>query len=329
MRTRNSLAAMIAAVTITAGLVLTGCTGTGTQASAVAEGPAIGAPEAVGGAVAMPPDAAADQGLTADSAGTVDGAGTPAQVVTTDRQIVRTAYVAMQVDDVAKTAFAVHGLVAKQSGVISNEQTQASGDYTSSMITAQIPSKNLDAFVTDVSKLGTVDSVTVTADDVTTQVVDLDARIKALQASIDRMTQLLAQAKQIDDLLAIETQLSTRQSELDSLTAQRKYLATQVAMSTATITLSPVSTVEPVDAPGFLTGLENGWAAFVSLVMIGVTAIGFLLPFLLIALCVIAPVVVIVVRHSRKTRMRGPLPTVDHPTEPVAPAAPAPSPDRT
>jgi hypothetical protein len=270
----------------------------------------------------MPPDAAAAQGITTDSA------GAPAQVVTTDRQIVRTAYVAMQVDDVAKTAFAVHGLVAKQSGVISNEQTQASGDYTSSMITAQIPSKNLDAFVADVSKMGKVDSITVTADDVTTQVVDLDARIKALQTSVDRMTQLLAQAKQIDDLLAIETQLSARQSELDSLTAQRTYLATQVAMSTATITLSPVSTVEPVDAPGFLTGLENGWAAFVSIVMIVVTALGFLLPFLLIALCVIVPVVVLAVRHSRKTRVRVPNPSVEPPPEPAPPAAPAPSPDR-
>jgi hypothetical protein len=316
------LAAMFAAVTITAGLVLTGCSGTGAQSSAVAEGAVVGAPEAAGGAVAMPPDAAAAQGITTDSA------GAPAQVVTTDRQIVRTAYVAMQVDDVAKTAFAVHGLVAKQSGVISNEQTQASGDYTSSMITAQIPSKNLDAFVADVSKMGKVDSITVTADDVTTQVVDLDARIKALQTSVDRMTQLLAQAKQIDDLLAIETQLSARQSELDSLTAQRTYLATQVAMSTATITLSPVSTVEPVDAPGFLTGLENGWAAFVSIVMIVVTALGFLLPFLLIALCVIVPVVVLAVRHSRKTRVRVPNPSVEPPPEPAPPAAPAPSPDR-
>jgi hypothetical protein len=221
-------------------------------------------------------------------------------VVTSERQVVKNAYVTMRVDDVAQSAFAIHGLVAKHSGLISAEDTQASGESTNSMITAQVPAADLDAFVAEVSRLGTVDAVTVSAQDVTGQVVDLDARIKALQTSVDRMTQLLAQAQKMDDLLAIETQLSTRQAELDSLNAQRKALGEQVALSTVTITLSPMSSVTPVDAPGFLSGLMSGWAALVSVVTVMFTAAGFLLPFAIIALVIVIPIVIVLVRRIRR-----------------------------
>ena len=111
----------------------------------------------------------------------------------------------------------MHALVKKRNGLISNEDSASNGDSTYANITAQIPAADLDAFIADVSALGTVDSVNVTAQDVTTQVVDLDARIKAMQASIDRMTVLMGQAQQDrgpardrDADLARDRQSSTR-----------------------------------------------------------------------------------------------------------------------
>ncbi len=225
-----------------------------------------------------------------------------AAAVPTERQVIRTGYVSMRVDDVSKTAFDVHALVRKRNGLISSEDTQSTGDSTYSTITAQIPADDLDAFIADVSALGTVDSINVNAQDVTTQVVDLDARISALETSIDRMTQLLAQASRIEDLLAIETQLSQRQAELDSLTAQRTWLGDQVAMSTITVSLSPTTQIADVDAPGFLSGLESGWAAFVSLIMVAITALGFFLPFLLVLAAIAIPVTIIAVRQARRHR---------------------------
>jgi hypothetical protein len=229
-----------------------------------------------------------------------DKAAAVPQAVTTDRQIVRTGYVSMRVEDVTKSAFDVHALVSKRNGLISSEDTQSSGGSTYANITAQIPAADLDAFIADVSALGTVDSINVTAADVTSQVVDLDARIKALQASVNRMTTLMAQATRIEDLLAIETQISQRQAELDSLTAQRTYLGDQVAMSTITVSLSPQTQIADVDAPGFLSGLESGWAALVSIVTVGITALGFFLPFLLILVLVAIPVTIVAVRQVRR-----------------------------
>jgi len=286
-------------ITFAAVVLLAGCSGAGTTASdVVAGGEAITTQGQVTGV-------APDLGAPAPDAQAQDKAaagGTVSTAVTPDRQIVKNAYVAMRVDDVARSVFDIHGLIKKRNGLIASEDTQASGESTSSMMTAQIPAADLDAFIADVSKLSAVDSVSVTAQDVTGQVVDLDARIKALQTSVDRMTQLLAQAQRIEDMLAIETQLSQRQAELDSLTAQRKTLGEQVAYSTVTMALTPKSSVSTVEAPGFLSGLASGWAALVSLVTIMFTAAGFLLPFALIALVVLVPLALLVIRQLRRRR---------------------------
>lgn len=228
-----------------------------------------------------------------------------------EQSVIRTAFVNIRVEDVGAATRDVRSLVAQRDGLISSENSQVEGESTYSSMTVQVPAAGLDAFIAAISSLGTVDGVSVSGQDVTTQVVDLDARIKALQTSIDRMSELLSQADQIDDLLAIEAQLSSRQSELDSLTAQRDFIGDQVALSSVTITLAPLSAITEVDAPGFLSGLRSGWAAFISAIAVGVTAFGFLLPFALIALLVLVPLVAIAIRQSRRRITAAPAPRTE------------------
>jgi hypothetical protein len=277
---------------------------------------------------------AAEPGMMADGMAVEGGApgvvGDASASVRVDRQIVRTGYLTMRVEDVRASAFEIRGLVTRAGGLISSEDVSASGDSAYATITAQVPADRLDAFVADLSELGTVDSITVTASDVTAQAVDLDARIDALQTSIDRLSELLAEASRIEDLLAIETQLSQRQSELDALTAQRSYLADQVALSTITVSLSPFTEIADVDAPGFLSGLQSGWSALVSVVMVAITALGFFLPFLVIMAIIAIPVTIVLVRQSRR-RQRAhaaavppPAPVVSPETRPEAGSEPRP-----
>ena len=87
-------------------------------------------------------------------------------------------------------------------------------------------------------------------------------------------------------------------------------------MSTITVSLSPVTQIADVDAPGFLSGLQSGWAAFLSLIMVAVTAVGFFLPFLLVLAIIAIPVTLVIVRQARRHHP---------PSRPVTPAdAPAP-----
>lgn len=286
MRGRIALAAAVAAA-----FMLAGCSGTTSSETDMAVPGAADGMVVEGGAPAM----------SEEMAVTDKSAAVPS-TVTVDRQVIRTGYVSMRVEDVSKAVFDVHGLVKKRGGLVSSEDAQSSGDSTYANITAQIPADGLDAFIADVSALGTVDSINVTAQDVTSQVVDLDARIKALQTSIDRLTELLAEAQRMEDLLAIESQLSQRQAELDALTAQRTYLGDQVAMSTITVSLSPTTQITDVDAPGFLGGLESGWSAFTSVIMVAITAVGFFLPFIIVLLLIAIPVTFVIIRVARRHR---------------------------
>lgn len=300
-------------------VLLTGCGGVGSSdETAVSPDVAMdmGRTEVVPGEGAVDGAAPAPQGLAADGKA-VDGGVSSAvvgAVPPAGQQIVRTGSMSMTADDVTATAFSIHGLVNRYRGLISSEDTTNNGEMTYASITAQIPANDLDAFIAEVSKLGQVDAINVGASDVTAQVVDLDARIKATQASVDRMTQLLAQAQRMEDLLAIEAQLSARQAELDSLTAQRKYLADQVALSTISISVAPTPAVAPaVDAPGFWTGLQSGWAAFASVVLVAVTALGFFLPFLIVLLVIGIPLIAWAVRYSRRGRRLPPPPAEPEP----------------
>ena len=248
------------------------------------------------------PYPAAEAGMAGPAVAADEMAVAAPQKATVDQQVIRTAYVTMRVDDVMRAAMDLRSLVSGRSGQVTSEDDRTDGDSQYSTITAQVPAADLDAFLADVARLGTVDSLSVTAQDVTQQVVDLDARIAALRTSIDRMNELLAQAERIEDLLAIETQLSARQAELDSLVAQREWLSTQVAMSSVTVSLSPSTELANVDAPGFWSGLASGWAAFVAFLGILVTAAGFLLPFALVVAIIVIPIVIVTVRRSRRRR---------------------------
>lgn len=281
-RSRTKALAAIAALA-SAGLLLTGCGGVTTMDEAMVDG------------------ATAEQ-MPLPEAGAVREEAAPVSPTISDRSIIRTAYLSLRVDAVDTAVRQVRELTRASQGIIVSENISGTEGDAYASVTVQVPADSLDSYLEQVQAFGTVDSLDVSAQDVTTQVVDLDARIDALQTSIDRLTTLMAEAARVEDLLAVETELSRRQAELDSLTAQRAYLADQVAMSTVTVSLSPRTRVADVDTPGFLSGLSSGWSALIAFVGYAFTALGFLLPFLLIAGVIAIPLTWLLVRQARRRR---------------------------
>jgi hypothetical protein len=161
----------------------------------------------------------------------------------------------------------------------------------------RIPSDKLDGVLADAKKLGTVDSMSIGHSDVTSQRVDLDARIEALQTSVNRLLQLMGRAGNVADLLAAESSLTQRQAELDSLRAQRATLGDKVSYATINVN---ISTKPAVTQSGFLGALERGWRSLLSAVHGVVMAVGFLIPWLPVLAVLV--VVVLVVRRRRFRR---------------------------
>lgn len=220
-----------------------------------------------------------------------------------DRSMITTGNVSITVDEPVESAEEAADLVEEAGGRV-DSRTETPGTDTqppSASLVLRVPSAKLEAVLDDLRALGTVNSVSLNASDVTQQRKDLDARIDALTASTGRLRQLLAEATSIADLIAIESELTTRQSELDSLTQQRDWLVDQVDYSTISLDLV-TEEVAPDPAPDdFWSGLVAGWTALVAfLAGLGV-AIGVMLPWLL-ALLILAAIVIVAVFVSTRRR---------------------------
>ena len=106
------------------------------------------------------------------------------------------------------------------------------------------------------------------------------------------------------NLIAIETAISDRQGELESLEAQQRGLDDQISMSTITLDLRSDAAAPPVKPANFLSGLGAGWGAFVAFWAGALVVFGVLLPWL-IFLGVAAVVTLIIVRLvGRRTARR-------------------------
>jgi hypothetical protein len=229
-----------------------------------------------------------------------------------ERSQIITGYMTVTVDTPAEAAKDAIRLVEGVNGRIDGRQeyAPANGDKGSAQLTLRIPATALDATIEKLGALGTVVEISTTADDVSSQVKDVDARVKSLQASVDRLTALLATAKDVDQLVSIESSLTQRQGELESMLAQQRSLGDQVSLATITLSLISEEDAPPPPAPvTFLTGLEAGWNAFVTFISGAVVVIGVLLPWL-VFFGLVAAIVIVIVRWRRRRSAAEGSPTI-------------------
>jgi hypothetical protein len=194
--------------------------------------------------------------LVGCSAGEVDSGASQMAVsegvadapMTTTPQVIITGSVGMRVDDPTASGEDVRRVTNSLEGTIESESMSSNETQLFKYFTVRIPAENFDSFLASVTQLGEVVDQSVTRTDVTTQVVDLDAQIAALEPAVSRMKELLAEATNVADVIAAESALAERQARLDGLIAQRDYLAKQVAMATVFISLSTADRSSPSTA---------------------------------------------------------------------------------
>ncbi|HEX7834745.1 MAG TPA: DUF4349 domain-containing protein [Pseudolysinimonas sp.] len=278
-------------VLLAAALALTGCS----------------APSGAGGAdsgnYSQPDAPMPDQGVSGGVAGgdgglaTDEGTGTP----TTDRQVIMTGNVTITTDDPIAASREAVRIVEAAGGRVDGrtEYAPTGGDKGSASLELRIPADKLTATLDKIEKLGRADEVTLSTSDVTVESQDLDARISALRASIERLDALIAKAKNIDDLITLEGAISDRQAQLESLEAQQRYLADQVSMSSVSLYLRSDAEAPKVVPGDFWSGLATGWDAFVAFWAGLLVVLGVLLPWL-ISLALIAAIIILIVRRRRR-----------------------------
>jgi hypothetical protein len=152
-----------------------------------------------------------------------------------------------------------------------------------------VPTAAYETAIERLSALGTRTAIHQESSDVTEQIVDVDSRIASQRASLERMRALLAKATTIAEIVSVESELTRREADLESLLAKQKALSGQTELATLSLVIAEPgkAPAEAKDDKGFLAGLAGGWNAFTATFVALATVLGALLPFL-IALAVIA-----------------------------------------
>jgi Ca-activated chloride channel family protein len=217
------------------------------------------------------------------------------------RDIVTTGSVQMIVAEPTQAADRLVSAVTDAGGRIDSRSERSGSSSPTVDLVVRIPADKLDGVLADAKKLGTVESMSIGRSDVTSQRVDLDARIEALQTSVNRLLQLMGRAGNVADLLAAESSLTQRQAELDSLRAQRAALGDQISYATINVSLSAKPTVTH---GGFVGALQHGWQSLLSAVHGVVVTVGFLTPWIPV-LAVLLVVLLWLRRRSFRRASRG------------------------
>ncbi len=273
-----------------------------------------------------------DAGMTAPAAGMKDSVTAPAPEFgpvpppgapppDAQRDVVKTASMTVTVSNTSEAADKAAVLVEDADGRVDRRSEDAGSNrgLARTAVVLRVPVAKLDGLLRELKTLGKVQTAETTSEDVTAQRVDLDARIKALQTSVDRLLAIMRDAKDPDALIKAEDALSERQAELDSLRAQRDQLGDRIAYSTVNVTFvaEQVGGPSPKQYQGFSGQIERGWDALVSVVGNLVLLFGLLLPWLG-ALAVAAGIVYGIVRLARGRRsQQGPPAPEEGPTPPV------------
>lgn len=236
-----------------------------------------------------------------------DPAAAPAE-----RKLISQGSVQLRAEDVAEALVDVEAAVAALAGEVAKNDTvtDKAGEVKRAQLVLRIPSARFAEAVERLEDAGDLVASSTNVQDVTTQVIDNEVRLRVQRRSIRRIEVLLDQATSIRDIVDIEQQLSQRQAELGSLERRQAYLADQTSQATITVSIERTpperKAEERKDDPeGFLAGLDSGWTGFKNVTVALATGLGAALPFLVVLALLALPARLLARRASRRRPVAG------------------------
>jgi Domain of unknown function (DUF4349) len=267
-----------AGLTLIAMAALAGCSGSGATSSSSSSSAAFGAagPRAANGAVGAPAAAPVPAGAKSAAGGAGTGGSgqdtSATRLAPAGQQLIYTAQLAVRARGVGAAVSRATSIAAAAGGYVSSENASSDPGHPSQSIATvelKIPAAVYAATLAELSgnALGTQLSLQQQAQDVTEQVADVNSRVASDEAAISQLRALLSRAGSVGDLLSVQNQIDSEESDLEAMQAEQAALNHETAFGTVTITITgpaaaPKPRPKPKPAPGLLAGLSGGWHAF-------------------------------------------------------------------
>ncbi len=206
----------------------------------------------------------------------------PMQPSASPGMIIRNGSASIQVDSLELGIAAVQKMATTFGGYLGNTSLSAGENQVrSATIELKIPSARFDAALAGLEPIGTVESVSSTAEDVGEEFVDITARVANAKRLEERLISLLAtRAGKLEEVLAVERELARVREEIERYEGRIRFLKTRVATSTLAVTVhekAPLVSVSPGENV-IVEAFKNAWRNFVRFIAALIASLGVLIP---------------------------------------------------
>jgi len=197
-------------------------------------------------------------------ANTILSAPLPPQAI--DQKIIRNGSLTITTKDVAGTQGAIWNLAGELGGVVITSNMSGTNENIRADISFRVLSERFREATDRVRQFAVkVEKEQSSAQDVTEEYVDLQARQRTLEATMLQLQTLLGKATTVDDTLKVQAQLNSVQSDLERIKGKVNYYDTRTAFSTVAVSILPVppptkpESITPVAKWNFGHSVQEAW----------------------------------------------------------------------
>jgi hypothetical protein len=146
-------------------------------------------------------------------------------------RLIRQATAHVEVSDLDNVLQSTRNLVKRFNGRVVESGVTSDVDIRSAHLLIRVPADSLDTLLAELTDLGDVRSVSTSSTDVSREYLDTETRLRVKEETVRRMSQLIQRSSRVEDLVAVERELSRVTAELESLKGQIQYFDRKTAES--------------------------------------------------------------------------------------------------
>ncbi|HEX8898082.1 MAG TPA: DUF4349 domain-containing protein, partial [Chthoniobacterales bacterium] len=159
---------------------------------------------------------------------------------TANRKLIRNATAELEVVSFDESVQKITAFATEEKGYIAttSSEKQANGKLRGEIVVKVLPD-NLDRFLGKLRGIGELKNQALTTEDVTKAYFDTESRLKNARLMEQRLIEILkTKSKDVSDLLEVEKELGRVREQIETMQGELKFMDSQVAFATVTITLA-------------------------------------------------------------------------------------------
>jgi len=182
------------------------------------------------------------------------------------------ARVRLLVTDVDAVAVRIQEFAASVGGYTIDADVSSGTFSPSGRITVAVPAAQLSAFLDQLASFPGVRAVeerSLRGQDVTGEVIDVEARLRAARTAEQRYLSLVERAERVQDVLRVEEELRRIRAEIERLESQQRFLQERVSFAVVTVALRSARSLGQRMQSAFRAGWDRGIGVMVDLANLG------------------------------------------------------------